>query len=184
MATCTSELIFGKAHMNDSGITFQHRLMLYEGHRAVLVFERRPSIEQGVEVIDRWIPHPKKILEDSMVMLAVYGVGDKRVLQLVEEAKQASVEDEMLDLHNVDHDLMEKLYAESRKAFGCIEKGKKYVNNAHRWKVMACIFRHSSLLASMHKFLDYNIDVEICKSIYQSEFSAWTGKVGEWGELQ
>jgi hypothetical protein len=184
MATCTSELIFGKAHMNDSGITFQHRLMLYEGHRAVLVFERRPSIELGGEVVDRWIPHPQKILEDSMIMLAAYGVGEKRVLQLVEAVNQARAEDGVLDLHNVDHDLMEKLYAESRKSFGRIEKDKKYVNNAHRWKVMACIFRHSSLLASMHKFLDYDIDVEICKSIYQSEFSAWIGRVEEWGELQ
>jgi hypothetical protein len=50
--TCTCELVFGKADMNDSGILFNHRLTLYENFRPVLVMERKPGPTDGGALID------------------------------------------------------------------------------------------------------------------------------------
>lgn len=101
MATCTSELILGKAHMNASGIEFNHRLTLYEGDQAIIAFERKPSPTDGGELVDRWIPHPDKILEDSMVMLAAYGVGDEKTLRLIAEMKTGKEEQKFFELYDV-----------------------------------------------------------------------------------
>jgi len=78
--TCTSELIFGKADQNSSGIQFNHRLMLYEGLRTMLVFEKKPSLSSGGQLIDRWVPHVDAMVEDAMVMMAGYGIENPEVM--------------------------------------------------------------------------------------------------------
>lgn len=184
MSTCTSELIFGKAHQNDSGIEFNHRLTLYEEDRPMLVFEKKPSPNNGGILVDRWIPHVDRMVEDSMVMVAGYGAGDHKVLDLIYEMKRGFNQNEMIELHRVDDELMERLYEASRQSFELKIKSGNKCRSANRWKVMACVFRHSSILASLEKFLDYDIDVEVCKSVYQSEYSAWNDQIDEWGELR
>jgi hypothetical protein len=184
MSTCTSELIFGKANMNDSGIGFNHRLTLYEGSRAMIAFERKPSPTGGGALVDRWVPHADKILEDSMIMLAGYGAGDETVLQLITEMRQGREDQEIIDLNSVDDELMEKLYAASKQAFKLEIRQGKNGRNSERWKITACLFSHSSMSRSVERFHNYDIDIEICQSVYQSEYSAWNEKVNVWGELR
>lgn len=184
MSTCTCELILGKAHMNHSGIAFNHRLTLYENSRAMLVFERKPSPTDGGQLVDRWVPHVDKILEDSMVMLAGYGAGDETVLKLIAAMKTGRDDQEILNLYDVDDELMEKLYAASKRAFKLKIFKNRNSRSSDRWKVIACIFRYSSILKAVERFLDYDIDIEVCQSIYQSEYSAWNEEINVWGELK
>lgn len=183
MPTCTSEFLFGQAHMNDSGIIFNHRLTLYEGDRAVLVFERKPSIGEGGSVVARWVPHVGKFIDDSMVMMAAYGIGDETILSLIAEIKQESGDQGVLELGDVDEKLMQELYAASKRSFQGVTKRDKAGKNPVRWKVVACVFRGSSIINSLQRFHDYDVDIEVCQSVYQSEYSAWTGKIDTWGEL-
>lgn len=184
MSTCTCELILGKADMNHSGITFNHRLTLYENSRAILVFERKPSLTDGGQLVDRWVPHVDKILEDSMVMLAGYGAGDETVLNLITEMKMGKDDQEILNLYDVDDELMEKLYSTSKQAFKLKVFKSSNRRSYDRWKVIACIFRYSSILNEVERFLDYDLDIEICQSIYQSEYSAWNEQINVWGQLK
>lgn len=118
MATCTAELILGKADQNHSGIQFNHRLTLYENSRSVLVMERKPTLDDGGQLLDRWVPHPDRVLEDAMVMLTGLGAGNNEVLHLIADMKKdCGGDDGIFDLNYVDHDLMEKLYSAARKAF-------------------------------------------------------------------
>lgn len=184
MSTCTAELILGQADQNHSGIQFNHRLSLYENSRSVLVMERKPSLDDTGELMDRWIPHPDAMLEDAMVMLAGYGARDPEVLRLIAEMKKVSVAGEIFDLGAVDEGLMEKLYAASRKAFKLTVHRTRHSISSERWKVMACIFKFSNLLESVGRLDSYDIDVEICQSVYQSEYSPWNDSIGVWGEIK
>lgn len=183
MSSCTCELIFGKASMNDSGITFNHRLTLYEGFKAVLVFEQKPSVTDGGALIDRWIPHPDLLLKDSMVMLAAYGAEDEKVLRLIDEVKEKYLEQDMLDLNKVDDVLMEKLYTAAKQAFRLEVRYIKNGRSSDRWKVTACIFGSSSMFREVKYLKDYDIDIEVCQPIYQSEYSPWNEEINVWGEL-
>jgi len=58
MGTCTTEFIFGETDMNHGGIGFGHRLCVYENSRTVLVFEKRPTMDQGGAIVDRWVSNP------------------------------------------------------------------------------------------------------------------------------
>lgn len=78
---------------------------------------------------------------------------------------------------------MEKLYQASKQAFKLeLEYGKNW-RRSDRWKVMACLFRYSSILRSVKRFHDYDIDIEVCQSVYQSEYSPWNERINVWGEL-
>lgn len=184
MSTCTSELIFGKAHQNDSGIGFNHRLTIYEGDRPMLVFEKKPSLNDGGVLVDRWIPHVDRMVEDCMVMIAGYGAGDYKVLDLIDEMKQGFNQNEIIELNRVDVGLMGRLYEASRQSFELKVKKTKHSISADRWKVTACVFKDSSLVHSLDKFIEYDIDIEVCRSVFQSEYSAWNQKINVWGELK
>lgn len=94
------------------------------------------------------------------------------------------LDQEIFDLYTVDDELMGKLYAASKQAFKLeIIRGKNW-RRAERWKVMACLFRSSSMLDSVERFHDYDIDIEVCQSVYISEYSAWNEKINTWGELK
>jgi len=185
MSTCTAELIIGKADQNHSGIQFNHRLTLYENSRSVLVMERKPSLDDGGQLLDRWVPHPDRVLADAMVMLAGYGAGDQAVLELIADMKEGWGRDgDILDLHEVDPGLMDKLYAATRKAFTLqVEKTRHYIIS-DRWKVIACLFRSCSIQDSLGLLREYDIDIEICRSCFQSEYSPWSDRIDVWGELQ
>ena len=61
--------------------------------------------------------HPDRIVEGSMVMMAGYGIGDTRVLELIEKLKQGREEDKILDLNDADEVLMEQLYLAAKPVF-------------------------------------------------------------------
>ena len=87
--------------------------------------------------------------------------------------KQGIEDQEIFDLNSMDDELMEKLYEASKQALKRkIERGKNW-SRVNRWKVTACIFRQSSMLRSVKRFDDYDIDIEVCQSVYQSKYSAW-----------
>ncbi len=182
--TCTCELIFGKADMNDSGILFNHRLSLYENFRPVLVMERKPGPTDGGALIDRWIPHIDRMLEDSMVMLAAYGAGDENVLALVSEMKQGNEDKDIFDLHTVNEELMAELYEASKKVFRLQVFRTKNSRSSDRWKVMACLFKDTTMARQVERFLNYDIDIEVCRSVYRNEYSAWSQEINIWGELK
>ncbi len=181
--TCTSELIFGKADQNSSGIQFNHRLMLYEGLRTMLVFERKPSLSNGGQLIDRWVPHVDAMVEAAMLMMAGDGVENPEVISLIDETLAEFKKNEMIDLSRVSNELMERLYAASRHAFKLEVYKTKHSISSDRWKVTACLFTNSSIQHSLQKFLEYDIDLEVCRSVYQREYSPRSDSEGVWGEL-
>lgn len=182
--TCTAELIFGMADQNNSGIQFNHRLTVYEGFKAMLVFERKPSTVDGGELIDRWLCHTDRFVEEAMVMIAGYGAGKQEILDLIKTIKQEQGDQELLDLYAVDEEIMDRLYDLSRQTFELKVNRTRDSISAERNKITACIFRGSSLWNEAEKFLDYDIDVEVCKAIFKSEYSAWNDKINTWGELR
>lgn len=182
--TCTAEVIFGKADQNSSGIQFNHRVTLYEGFRPMLVFERKPSLDQDGSLVDRWIPNLDRLAEDIMVMMAGYSTGDGKTMELIGQLKEGREAGEIIDLNEADPDLMDQLYTASRMAFRLnVHQTKNYIRS-DRQKITACLFEKSSLEKVVRCFLDYDIDLEVCRTIFKSEYSPWSRQIDVWGELK
>lgn len=182
--TCTAELIFGMADQNSSGIQFNYRLMVYEGFKAMLVFERKPSMLDRGELIDRWLCHTEHFVEDAMVMIASYGSGNRDILDIIARIKEEQGEQKLLNLYEVDKEIMDKMYVLAKRTFKLKVNRTCNSISARRDKIVACIFKSSSLWNQAEKFLDYDIDLEVCKTIFKSEYSAWNDTINRWGELR
>jgi hypothetical protein len=115
--TCTAELIFGMADQNSSGIQFDYRLTVYEGSKAMLVMERKPSMIDGGELIDRWLCHTDRFVEDAMVMIAGYGSGNQGILDLIASIKEEQGDQKLLNLYELDEEILDQLYAPARRTF-------------------------------------------------------------------
>ena len=183
MSTCTAELLLGAADMNESGILFKHRICIYEGSKMWLVFEKRPTWEEGGSLVDSWLAHPNNFVDAAMVMYAAYGVGDQQVLDILAELKEGHGDKREWKMYELSPESLERLYQTARNSLQeKVVKGRNFTR-VERKKVMVCCFFESSLERHMNRFLDYDVDVELCKSFYRREYSVWNNCINERGEL-
>lgn len=172
MATCTAQLIFGGNDRDHGGISPFFKISLYENSRSTLVLSKEPIDDEIGERIGFWIPTPDNTLKDCMVMAAAYMLKDETVNMLINEAvsKMNLPEDERLELYNIEN--LEEIYEASKDAF-----------KKSGLKVVVLMLYNSSLEASVKNILNYDIDVEVCRSVFLREYSEWTEKIITIGEI-
>ncbi|HEX2172930.1 MAG TPA: hypothetical protein VHL09_10855, partial [Dehalococcoidia bacterium] len=84
MATFTAHLLVGRAHRDGGGIDPTHQILLSENDRTawmllpldVFAIEARP-VERVI-----WIPRLGHLLEDGLLLAAVYALGDRELKRL------------------------------------------------------------------------------------------------------
>jgi hypothetical protein len=173
MGTCTAQLIFGQNHQNHGGIIPSFKIDLYENDRPVIVLNKGSKGESGGECMINWIPTIEGMLNDCMVMAAAYILKDKNVNLLIHQSMQRKEipTDKYLQRYDIKEDL-DGIYDAAKEAF-------KTANI----KVVVVLLNNSTLEYCVKSILDYNADVEICRSIYSREYSAWLDKTVIKGEI-
>lgn len=172
MATCTAQLIFGRKDRDHGGIYPFFKISLYENNRSSLVLSREPINDESGERIGYWIPTPDNTLKDCMLMAAAYILKDESVNMLLDEARKKMnlKQGEMLELHNIEN--LDKIYETSKAAF-----------KASKLKVVVLMLHNSSMETCVRDILNYDVDLEVCRSVYLREYSEWTQKIEIIGEI-
>ena len=183
MSTCLAEVLFGHNDRDHGGILFENRISIYENSVTRLVFEKRASRDgdpgsiQGI-----WIPNPRYLVETCFLMAAIYGTKDPKVKDLANIYLPLRDNDLDINLCNVEEDKLLEMFEEAKKVF-CPEVWTKPSSHSCRWKFLFSLFHGSSLEGSIEKILDYDMDLEVTKSVYSKHYSEWTRNISIWGKL-
>jgi hypothetical protein len=164
MAAITAELQFGVSHQNDGGLRVKNRMFLSEGDRPAWKLTWRPR-ETGVPQNAIWIPTIESMLDDALFMASCLLFEDPAVLELLRR-------------HNLDDPLksleMYKFNKSDRATFynAC-------ANSIKFSKVVAVIYRGSSLLNNINEIKKYQMDYEVCCPSFGRELAPIsTGHLG------
>ena len=183
MSTCLAEVIFGHNDRDHGGIQFNNRISVYENSVTRLVFEKRASREGNPGSITAiWIPNPNYLLESCILMSALYGLDNSKLKEMTDQVLPKAENDFDVNLCDVDEHKLLELFAESKKLFCPQIWTDKHGHNI-RWKFIFVLFQGSSLERDMPRLLDYEMDVEVTKSVYYRHYSEWSQGISEWGAL-
>jgi hypothetical protein len=165
MSTITAQILVGTSHMYHGGINPTHYLFLSENSMSawVLVPENLFENDHG-DLPNRivWTIDPAHALEDGMLMIALYIVKNKDILQLAEKLVPGIFKKERLDVGDFVKEGLDELRRKSRflRCDG---------------KMVLTVLRHSSLWdkKQLDAILGYSMDVEVCVSGFYRETSAF-----------
>ena len=85
-----------------------------------------------------------------------------------------------VNLCDVEESKLFELFAESKRLF-CPQVWTDKHGHSLRWKFIFALFQGSSLEQGIKKVLDYEMDVEVVKSVFNRHYSAWSQGISEWG---
>jgi hypothetical protein len=173
MATFTCQILIGQKHSYDSGIiNISHTLYLSENSRPAWIlspaniFERQQQSQQKIT----WIPTLENMLEEALVMIGLYVLKEKELSNLANQFLRNQKEDFIelyQDIHSND---LEQLYKQARK-----------IESSH--KIILSVFQGSSILKQLPILKHYHNDIEVCKSSFTKDYSLWSQKFEEFGDL-
>ena len=162
MGSFTAQLLVGGSHRNHGGTTAENMLFLSENSRPALVVEGEKDLEQKV-----WIPTLEKAIEDAMLMVSAYILKDSKVEDKLKNYVDLSSADHVEFYEVFTEEQREELYALNREVL------KDYGG----LKVVFTILDGSLLRGQLSNLKNYEIDMEVCLSVYSRFYSEWRGEV-------
>lgn len=162
MGTMTGQMLVGIAHQNHSGIIPTHVFYLYENSRPIIqVFSKNVDVMK-VELFG--IPTVEGMLEDMLLIVSGFVLGDKRIKSELESILELSPEGQkIIEFYELDEEKRQELYKYNQEFL----KDKKQV------KITTCIYYYCHLMEQVERIKEYGISYEICKATYLKEYSAW-----------
>ena len=167
MATTTAMILIGEGHPNDGGINVRHQIDLLENDHPLLVLRDAANQRE----LARWIPTIQGMTEDCLVMIAAILLGDQEITDLL--AKHLSTKTIKAINLNDYQDLLPLIYQAARKAF---------LNRD--LKIVITLLDGNSMESSIDSLNYYQMDLEICPSVFSRYHSSWTGKIETKGRLE
>lgn len=173
MGTFTSQILIGQKHSYDGGIiNISHTLYLSENDRPAWILTPTDPFHANKETQLKvtWIPTLENMLEDALVMIGLYVLKDKELIALANQYFQDPNQDFIELYDDIKPEDLQKLYERART-----------IESSH--KVILSVFQGSSILNQLSVLKNYQNDIEVCKSIYTKEFSLWSRRYEENGDL-
>lgn len=167
MGTFTAQLLVGNSHPYDGGInTITHTLYLSENSRPVWIL-----LTNDGKRIMRWIPTLENMLDDGLLMIGLYVLKDEELLKMKNQYFVNERPDYIELYSDVKPEHLVKMYSHCRQL-----KDSR--------KIMLSVFAGSSIEGRLPVLKNYQLDMEVCLSIYKKEHSVWSGRQEEIGELK
>ena len=183
MSTCLAEVIIGHNDRDHGGVLFNHRINVYENSVTRLVFEKKPSRDGKPGTLDAiWIAHPKYLLECCILMAALYGTENNNLKEMADLILPKAENNFDVNLCDVEEIKLFELFAESKRIF-CPEVWTSKHGHSLRWKFIFALFKGSSLEQEIDKLQDYEMDVEVTKSVFRRHYCEWRREISVWGAL-
>ncbi|WP_413299799.1 hypothetical protein AA0X95_16845 [Bacillus sp. 1P10SD] len=169
MGTFTAQLLVGHVHPYDGGIYgVTHTLYLSENGRAAWMLQK--AGDTGDNQIT-WIPTIEHMLEDALLMVGIYILKDKALCKM-KDSYFSNKQKNYVELYN---ELNTKQLIEMRAR--CRELSSES-------KIMISVFDGSTILSQLPVIKEYDVDFEVCLSVYQRTFNVWNGMREERGSLR
>jgi len=173
MATFTSQILIGQKHSYDGGIiNITHTLYLSENSRPAWILSPTDGFKEKEQNPLRitWIPTLENMLEDALVMIGLYVVKDKELIRLANQSFKQPNKDFVELYDDIQSEDLQTLYNRARM-----------IEGSH--KIILSVFQGSTILQQLPALIHYQNDIEVCKSVYKMEFSLWSRRFEESGEL-
>ena len=173
MSTMTAQILIGKAHPYDGGINPNFTMFLSENSVAcwtLIKLNFRETVQPTNPIVVKWIPTIEFMLEDAVMMIGLYVLKDVELIHLAKEHIRTYPGDK-IDLYS---DASEEGLKEMRA------RAKQLTNH---YKMTLSIFFDSTINRQYKSLKDYKMDIEVCLPAYAREYSVWSKKVEERGEL-
>tara|TARA_Y100000310_G_C20457028_1_gene703520 strand:+ start:136 stop:609 length:474 start_codon:yes stop_codon:yes gene_type:complete len=150
MGTFTAQVLIGREHPYHGGINPSHQLFLSENNRPAWILK---SFEENDEKTV-WIPTLEHMFEDALLMIGIYILKDKKLIELFRKYRKSKNDSDMnlVELYDdIDSKDLDKLY----------EQGKKMKTD---YKLIFSIFEESSIKNVDNVLKDYNFKFEVLKN--------------------
>ncbi len=155
MATYTGEVLVGNAHLHHGGILPEHRVYLSENGRLSLILRGEDDTKGCI-----WVPTAKNTIDDTLLMISAYTLKDKDILRKMDKCK-VPMEQGFFELSEYfSQDELKELY----------ELNKRVLKTYSGFKIVLNALEGSTFLAQLGNLEDYDIDMEVCRTIYSQRF--------------
>lgn len=155
MATYTGEVLVGNAHLHHGGILPEHRVYLSENSRLSLILRSEEDTKGCI-----WIPTVENTIEDTLLMISAYILKDKNILKKMDKCK-IPMEQGFFELEEyLSEDELKELY----------NTNKKVLKTYPGFKIVLNALEGSTYLSQLKKLEEYDIDMEVCRTIYSKRF--------------
>lgn len=168
MATFTAQFLIGSQHPYGGGIIPKFRMYFSENDRPAWVIRR----EEGGRPLTIWIPWKDRTIEDAFLIISLYVLRDEEILKRFENILDKKLP---IDLNwEFDKEELKELYEINREVL------KKHGG----FKVVISVLESSHIEKQLPVVKDYEIGLEVCKSVYGTFSNPFTGKRGIRGSLE
>lgn len=156
MGTFTAQILVGQKHSYEGGImNISHMLYLSENSRPAWILTPLHAVTEKEPIQPKritWIPTVEHMLEDGLLMIALYVVKDRELLKLATEFIKNANKDFIELYQDVKPENLQKLYKEA-----------KMIMSSH--KIIVSVFEGASITNQLSILKDFQNDIEVCKSI-------------------
>ena len=162
MATCTAICFLGHNHPYGGGIQIMHMMRLYENDRLSICIEEPAGRTHDGKMRGVWWGTTSDVLDDMMLLAAVYALKDEKVISACREA--GCPQDTVTEPWAM-YDAKEKLpilYEMAKDAF----------KNANA-KLVLVSLTGSQMTSFVDKAKGYDVDLELCPAVFERSTSVW-----------
>jgi hypothetical protein len=173
MGTFTAQILIGQGHPYHDGIGPSHYLFLSENSRPAWILVPQNIFDGGQRVVKpkiTWIPTIENMLEDALLMTALYVWRDEELCNMARRHFKNKRKNRVELYKDIEPEHLQAMYQRSRS----LEIG---------GKIIVSVFEYSTILNQLKVLEQYKMDMEVCVSKYFRSRSVWDGQIIEKGSL-
>lgn len=173
LGTYTASILVGKEHTFHGGIIPTHLLFLSENDVPAWILTEIGDNRSLEKIV--WVPTLENMLEDALLMVAIYVLKDREVVGKVENCFKTSLYDHYIELYNhVEEEDRRKLYRLCKRIF------RKY-----ELKLTFTVMLGSYILNQIKVLENYPVECEVCITRFARSRNYWGNKkLGEFHEVE
>jgi hypothetical protein len=160
MGSLTAQILVGDAHPYHGGINPTYYLFLSENSRPAWILVNQNISDGPINLRQRgrvkkirivWIPTVKNMLEDALLMIALYVIKNQQIIDLFQKICQNSGENPQEIYEKLTTSQLEECYQECRRI--------------ENWpKMVVTVTRGSTIRDQLPVLKNYAIEAELCVS--------------------